>query len=106
MIIIIGRVEAVPERLPGLRQALTDMMRATWEESGCLSYSLAVEDEGGNGRPAVISIVERWESEAALAPHFNSPHMKTFNAAIAGAVLSLDVKMFDASGERPLKLAA
>jgi quinol monooxygenase YgiN len=106
MIIIIGRVEADPDRLATLRQALTAMMRATWEESGCLSYSLAVEDEGGNGQPAVISIVERWEDEAALKAHFHTPHMQAFNNAITGAVLSIDVKMFDASGERPLKLAA
>jgi quinol monooxygenase YgiN len=106
MIIIIGRVEADPERLPGLRQALTAMMRATWDESGCLSYSLAVEDEGGNGRPAIISIVERWESEAALVPHFQSPHMKAFNAAVEGAILSIEARMFDVAGERPLKLSA
>jgi quinol monooxygenase YgiN len=105
MIIILGRAEADPARLPELRGALTEMMRATFEESGCLSYSLAIEHEGGNGHPAVITISERWESEASLKDHFTSAHMAAFNKVVAGAMFSLDVKMFDASNERPLKLS-
>jgi quinol monooxygenase YgiN len=102
MIIVLGRAEVDAVRLPGLRDALTQMMRATFAESGCLSYSLSVEDEGGDGRPAVIAIAERWADEAALRAHFGAPHMAAFNKAVAGAMLSLDAKMFDASNERPL----
>lgn len=104
MIIIIGRAEVDPTRLEGLKPALQTMMRATFEESGCLSYSIAVEDEGGEGRPAVITITERWSSEDDLAGHGASPHMKAFNKAAAGAFWSLDLKIFDAANERPLKM--
>lgn len=104
MIIILGRVEVDPTRLPALKPALQDMMRATFEESGCLSYSLAIEDEGGDGRPAVVNIAERWSSPEDLVSHGRSAHMAAFNKAIAGAVWSLDARMFDASNERPLKL--
>jgi quinol monooxygenase YgiN len=104
MIIIIGRAEVDPTRLEGLKPALQDMMRATFEESGCLSYSMAIEDEGGDGRPAVIAITERWSGEGDLASHGASAHMKAFNKAAAGAFWSLDLKIFDASNERPLKL--
>ena len=105
MIIILGRAEVDPDRVEALRPALRAMMRHTFEESGCLSYSLAVEDPGGDGRPAVLTIAERWADECALKEHFESPHMADFNAAIEGAVWSLDVKMFDGANERPLSLA-
>jgi quinol monooxygenase YgiN len=105
MIIIIGRAEVDPDRVEALRPALQAMMRRTFEESGCLSYSLAIEDLGGNGRPAVLSIAERWEDECALKAHFESDHMAAFNKATDGAVWSLDVKMFDAANERPLALS-
>jgi quinol monooxygenase YgiN len=105
MIIILGRAEVDPERVEALRPALQAMMRRTFEESGCLSYSLAIEDAGGNGQPAVLSIAERWADECALKAHFESPHMAEFNAAAEGAVWSIDVKMFDAANERPLALS-
>ncbi len=105
MIIIIGRAEVDPARIDALRPALQDMMRHTFEESGCLSYSLAVEHAGTDGGPAVISIAERWEDECSLKAHFDTPHMTAFNNAVNGAILSLDVRMFDASNERPLALS-
>ncbi len=104
MIIIIGRAEVDPDRVEELRPALQAMMRQTFEESGCLSYSLAVEDPGGNGRPAVLAITERWEDECALKAHFESDHMAAFNKAAEGAIWSIDVRMFDGANERPLSL--
>ncbi len=104
MIIIAGRAEADPAKLAELKVALQAMMRATWEESGCLCFSLAIEHEGGDDAPAVISIMERWESEDSLHAHFNSPHMKAFNAAVEGAMLSVDAKIYDVVSERPLQL--
>ena len=104
MIIVAGRAEADPAKLAGMKDALQAMMQATWEESGCLSYSLAIENEGGINGPAVLSIFERWESEASLKAHFKAPHMAAFNKAAAGAILSLDVKLYDVTGERELAI--
>ncbi len=102
MIIITGRAEINPNMVAGLKEALQAMMRATWEESGCLSYSLAIESEGGSEQPAVLSICERWEDEKALKAHFAAPHMAAFNKAAQGALISLDVKMYDVVNEREL----
>ena len=73
-------------------------MKSTWEESGCLSYSMAIESR----EQGVCTIVERWASEADLKAHFATPHMAAFNKAIKGAVRSIDAKMYDAANERPL----
>lgn len=98
MIIVIGRAEVDPSRIPALQPALDAMMRATWEESGCLSYSMAVE----NAVEGIVTIVERWTDIDALRAHFATPHMQAFNATIKGAARSIDVKMYDATNERSL----
>ena len=98
MIIVIGRAEVDPDKIDDLQGALDAMMRATWEESGCLSYSMAVESKSDG----VVSIVERWTDEASLRAHFGQPHMAAFNAAIKGAVRSIDVMLYDVVNERPL----
>lgn len=96
MIIVIGRAEVDPSDIVRLRPALDAMMRATWEESGCLSYSMAVEGD------SVVTIVERWADEVALKAHFGTPHMAAFNTAVMSAVLSIDIKKYDATNERSL----
>jgi len=100
MIIVIARAEFDPARIDELQPALDAMMRATWEESGCLSYSMAIE----NRAMGICTIVERWESEAALKAHFTQPHMAAFNAAVMGAIRSIDARLYDVSNERALAL--
>lgn len=100
MIIIIARAEFDPERLADIEPALDAMMRATWEETGCLSYSMAIE----NRAEGICTIVERWQDEAALKSHFTAAHMAAFQAAIAGAVRSIDAKLYDVVNERPLTI--
>jgi quinol monooxygenase YgiN len=101
MLIVIARAEADPADVSALRGALQDMMRATWEESGCISYSLSIETEGGPGEPAVISICERWADVDALKAHFHTPHMAAFNAMIAGKIRNLDARLYRVAEELP-----
>jgi quinol monooxygenase YgiN len=106
MIIVIGRAEVDAANLTAVREAATEMMRATWAERGCLSYSLAVEDEGdaAAGRNAVLSIAERWENADVLKAHGATDHMRAFNKAIGRSIRGIDVKMYDATNERALGL--
>lgn len=100
MIIVIARAEFDPERLAELEPALDAMMRATWAESGCLSYSMAIESRA----EGICTDVERWKNEAALKAHFYAPHMAAFQAAILGAVRSIDANMYDVVNERELTI--
>jgi quinol monooxygenase YgiN len=98
MIIVVARAEFDPAQLDELQPALDAMMRATWEESGCLSYSMAIE----NREHGICTIVERWASEADLKAHFMTPHMAAFKTAIEGATRSIDARLYDVTNERPL----
>jgi quinol monooxygenase YgiN len=98
MIIVIGRIAFDPAQYHRIEPATRAMMQATWAESGCLSYSIAIEDPD----EGIGLVVERWASVADLKAHFATPHMAAFNAAIEGAILGMDVKVFDAGNERSL----
>jgi len=100
VIIVIARIEVDPVDLDRLRPALDAMMRATWEESGCLSYSVAIENEAGG----VISVVERWADEAAMQEHVGSAHLAAFKRAMEGVTKFADVRAFDVIGERSFGL--
>lgn len=100
MIILIARCEIDPDALPGLRPLLERTMRLTWDESDCLGYSIAVESEAAG----VVTIVERWRSEAALTDYLATPAMLAFHDALQPALFSLDARIYDVAGERPLPL--
>ena len=72
---------------PGARAAFVDHFR--WleplvrAEHGCIEYRGALERPTAIAaqtpvRDEVLLVIEKWESEAALAAHLDAPHMHEF----------------------------
>jgi quinol monooxygenase YgiN len=78
MLIVSGKVKVKPETRAEAAQAALKMAKATLAEAGCKTYGFYADLED----PNTFLIFEVWENEAALAQHFQSPHMAEFNAAI------------------------
>ena len=99
MIIVEGWVRAAPKDIQALKVPIAAMIAATKAEPGCLDYAFAVDLLD----PGMLRIIERWTNDAALAAHFQTPHMATFNAALAGAQrLGAEVKAYSAEYARTL----
>jgi quinol monooxygenase YgiN len=82
MIVVAGRIQVNPEvRSEAVRVALT-MAEATRAEPGCVSYRFYAD----LADPNTFFIFEEWESEAALARHFETPHMAEFQSQIPNFV--------------------
>ena len=102
MIIVEGwvRMRSAME-IDRLRDAAVEMMHATKLEEGCLDYAYALD----LAEPDLLRVIERWTDEAALAAHFASSHMATFNQALAGAkIAAASVKAY--AGEEVRTLVA
>ncbi len=85
MLIVIGKATVGNGAIDAARDALAAMVTASNAEEGCIEYSYALDVLD----PSVMHIVEKWQDDAALTAHFQTPHMAEFQAAIA----SLDVKV-------------
>jgi quinol monooxygenase YgiN len=71
VIAIIGNFDVAPEDRDRLIADSVPLQQATQrDEPGCLVYTIAA-DPADAGR---IRIIELWESEEALAAHFNHPN--------------------------------
>jgi len=81
MLIIEGWIKFGAGDLERLADAAKTMIAETHEEPGCLEYAFAQDLTD----PTKMRIIERWVDEAALAAHFQTPHMAAFQAALAGA---------------------
>ena len=99
MIVIQGWVKVAPADAGKLRDAAQALVTATRQEPGNLAYAFA-EDVS---EPGLFHIVERWESEAAVAAHTQAPALAEFTPKLAGmAGVRLRIARYDAPAETVL----
>jgi len=68
---LLAHFQARPERAAELERLLRGLIAPTRKEAGCRQYTLWRHRED----PTRFTFVERWESEAALAAHLETPHI-------------------------------
>ena len=98
MIIVTFEVEFEDDQIQKRRDAIRAMDAATALEAGCIAYNSSFDANN----PRILRIYEMWESMEALIPHFKTPHMAEFQAALAGlASKSMEAKVYEVSRELP-----
>ena len=85
MLIVLAEATLGEGALDKGREAMKAMVEASRAEEQCLGYTYATDMLD----PNKLIIVEKWVDEAALAFHFQTPHMAAFQQALHG----LDVKI-------------
>jgi quinol monooxygenase YgiN len=99
MIVVLVQVESSAEDIEAMRDMLSEMETTTRRESGCHDYSFSQEISDPNR----MRVTELWESMEALAEHFATPHMATFNAALADRPpKSTSLKIYELGAELEL----
>ena len=99
MLIVVAEVGVEAGAVDGVRDALRTMETETLKEPGCHTYAFSIDISD----PTMMRIIERWESEEALAAHFKTPHMAAFGTAIAQVKpSSMNVTVYEVAREVPL----
>ena len=88
---VVARIKAKPETVGKVRQLLCGLVEPTRKESGCISYELLQNRED----PTDFTFVEEWESDAALASHAASDHLKAIGPRLQPVVESVpDIRTY------------
>ena len=80
MIVISGVIEVSEASVDDAVAAAATMAVATREEDGCLAYAFYQDVEN----PCRFRVFEEWRDDAALARHFEAPHMAAFRKVLGG----------------------
>jgi quinol monooxygenase YgiN len=96
MVIVAGSIFVDPQQVDRFVQAVVSLADKTRQETGCLHYTLAVDD-AAQGR---IVVLERWRDEPALRAHLATEHVAAFLQQVGDIVKSMDAKLYDVSNER------
>ena len=83
MIHVIATLDIVADRRDAVLQSFQELTPQVLAEDGCIDYSPSIDVETAIARQAppredAITVVERWESIAALEAHLVAPHMQRF----------------------------
>ena len=101
MIVIAGTVPVKAEVWDKAKSLAAHMVAETLKEPGCISYQFHT----AAGADSTFFLFEEWESEEALAAHFQTEHLQNFlkeaPALLAGP---LNAKKYTVEKSEPLSV--
>lgn len=88
MIYILALARAIPGKEAELEVLLKGFVEKTRQEKGCVQYDLHQD----TAEPGLFVFYERWESEADLKVHLQSPHIHAGAAQRGKLYESIEIK--------------
>ncbi len=88
----------------GLREAFLKEFRRVVpivrDEDGCIEYGPAIDlssDVAQPPRDNVVTVIEKWSSEAALKAHLKAPHMDEYRKRAAALVAGVTIRVYSSA---------
>jgi quinol monooxygenase YgiN len=100
MIHVIAEIQLNPETKENFLAVLHRNIPSVTAENGCLAYEPAMDLESGlpvqgELRKNTITIIEAWESLAALHAHLKTPHMAAYREATRDLVKKVVIRVLE-----------
>ena len=100
MIHVIATVKVVPGRRQAFITEFLANVPNVKAEAGCLAYGATIDVETGIAaqipvRDEVVTIVEQWESLAALQDHLVAPHMAAYREKVRDLVEGVSLQVLE-----------
>jgi quinol monooxygenase YgiN len=98
MIHVIATIEVARGKRDAFLAEFHKLVPLVRAETGCVEYGPTIDLDTGIGaqlpvREHVVTIVERWESLAALRAHLQAPHMQTYREQVKGLVADVRLQV-------------
>ncbi|TFH13226.1 MAG: antibiotic biosynthesis monooxygenase [Lentisphaerales bacterium] len=94
---VIASIEVKPGRLAEVLKIMKANVPTVRAEKGCVEYRPTVDAATGMPRQVLdanlITLIERWESLAALEAHLATPHMAAYREQVKELVVRVGLKI-------------
>ena len=100
MIHVLATIHLVPNTREAFLGAFHEVLPAVRAEEGCLEYGAAVDLAAGVGGEAevrndVVTVIEKWQSVAALQTHLGAPHMAHYRERVKDLVTQVEIRVLE-----------
>jgi quinol monooxygenase YgiN len=100
MIHVLASIRVKPGQLDHFLSIFKANVPNVLAEEGCLAYAPAIDVDTGLAAqdlaPQVVTIIEQWDSVAALKAHLATPHMRQYQNAVKELVEEVSLKVLEA----------
>ena len=97
MITVIASISVVPDKVVEFVNLFNQNVPNVLAEDGCIEYYPTVDIESGldfqQTDPAVVTVVECWQSIEALKRHLDAPHMAHYRNQTKDFVQGVSIKV-------------
>jgi quinol monooxygenase YgiN len=100
MIHVIATIQTAPGRRGELIAAFRELIPLVRAEAGCIEYGTAVDLRTPIAAQApvvddAVTVVEKWDSVAALQAHLVAPHMLSHRERVKAIVTSVEIRILE-----------
>jgi quinol monooxygenase YgiN len=100
MIHVIATIRTVPGQREALLAAFRELVPQVRAERGCIEYGTAVDlatpiKAAAAVREDVVTVVEKWESVAALEDHLAAPHMLAYRERVKDLLAGIEIRVLE-----------
>lgn len=99
MIFVIATIHAKPGKRAELLQAFHQLVPLVRAEDGCIEYGPAIDAdtpiEAQLTDADAFTVIERWESVAALEAHLAADHMTEYRERVKDLVDGVDLRVLE-----------
>jgi quinol monooxygenase YgiN len=100
MIHVIATIRSVPGKREALLAAFRDLVPQVRAERGCVEYGTAVDlatpiKAAAEVREGTVTVVEKWESVAALEDHLAAPHMLRHRERVKDLLAGVEIRVLE-----------
>jgi quinol monooxygenase YgiN len=98
MIHVIATIRTVSAGREALLEAFRELIPLVQAEAGCIEYGTAVDlatpiPGTATVRDDAVTVIEKWESVAALEGHLAAPHMLKHRERVKGLVTAVEIRV-------------
>ena len=105
MIFVIADISVAKGRRQDLLNEFEKLVPLVHAEDGCIEYTPVVDQATElpilqPPREDVVTVVEKWESVAALQAHLDAPHMLEYREAVKDIVTDVSIRVMATAGDK------
>ena len=102
MIIVIATIEVAEGQREAFLAEFRQIIAPVRAEDGCIEYGPQIDIQTsipaqGEARPNVVTVVEKWESIAALEAHLVAPHMLEYRGKVKDLIKGVKLKILESA---------
>ncbi len=100
MIHVIATIDITAGRREDFLKAFKELAPKVQAEDGCIEYGPAIDADSGISAQQrkgddVVTVIEKWESVAALTAHLDAPHMNEYREQVKDLVKGMTLHVLE-----------